>query len=272
MPRFPRTLARTFAPTLLTGWFLVSFSATPTAQAADGTPRKNPVVPPEVLYRPDLTYRTVGNKQLKLDLACPRQGKGPFPTVVLLHGTGLLTQGRKGSVPMALELARLGYGAVAVGYRHSPTEAFPAALQDAQEAVRLLHGHAADYHLDADRIAALGFSGGGSLACLLAMVGPQDGLTEKACRLRAVISYFAPSDFPRLHAAAGQRLRAPSLRDKLLGFYLQTALEGWLGGTPGQVAERYARASPITYARPGAPPTLLIHGTGDAVVPAEQSA
>jgi acetyl esterase/lipase len=42
-----------------------------------------------------------------------------------------------------------------------------------------------------------------------------------------------------------------------------------LGGTPDEAPEAYRQASPITYAGPHCPPTLLMQGEHDAVVSAE---
>jgi dipeptidyl aminopeptidase/acylaminoacyl peptidase len=49
------------------------------------------------------------------------------------------------------------------------------------------------------------------------------------------------------------------------------AVQGFLGGPPAKAAKRYELASPITYASKTCPPTLLICGTKDALVPNEQS-
>lgn len=54
------------------------------------------------------------------------------------------------------------------------------------------------------------------------------------------------------------------------GLTVQEAMmRALLGGRPEEVADVYRRASPITYAGPGCPPTLLLQGEHDSFVSAE---
>jgi len=46
-----------------------------------------------------------------------------------------------------------------------------------------------------------------------------------------------------------------------------SALDALLGGLPDEVPDRYAQASPVMQVRPGLPPTLLIHGQRDRLMP-----
>jgi fermentation-respiration switch protein FrsA (DUF1100 family) len=48
------------------------------------------------------------------------------------------------------------------------------------------------------------------------------------------------------------------------------AVDAYLGGSPVQRPEAYAQASPIALVPLGVP-TVCVHGTGDTVVPIEQS-
>jgi acetyl esterase/lipase len=77
-------------------------------------------------------------------------------------------------------LNRLGMTCILVKYRVPEKEHFPANpadLEDAQQAMRMTRAHAAEWHLDPNKIGAMGFSAGGNLAALLSLY-PDDHSVE----------------------------------------------------------------------------------------------
>jgi acetyl esterase/lipase len=195
---------------------------------------------------------------------------------VLLHGTGPFTKGRIGMIPLAQELARNGYVAIAVSYRYRPEEKFPAPIQDVNCAIRWVQDHSVQYKVDKDRIGVVGFSGGGALACLLGMKGGQDLPNEgkdatQSVPLRAIVSFYAPTDFARFHEDCQKKVKEGSKAEKLLGDLMMKALEKWFGGPPSKFPKLYDEVSPIKQVTKDSPPILLIHGAEDKVVPVDQS-
>jgi acetyl esterase/lipase len=95
----------------------------------------------------------------------------------------------------------------------------------------------------------VGRSAGAQLALVAAY---QDGAPAVA----GVVSFYGP-----VFLADGWR--EPPRPDPL---NVRGVLETYLGGTPDQVPDRYAAASPITYLSPQSPPTLLVYGSHDHVV------
>ena len=104
---------------------------------------------------------------MQLDLARPKEGTGPFPAVVCIHGGGFRAGTRDGYDKLCLTLAQHGYVAVTITYRLAPAHQFPAAVQDCKAAVRWLRANAAKYHIDPARIGVTGGSAGGHLAQFL---------------------------------------------------------------------------------------------------------
>lgn len=63
----------------------------------------------EIAVERDLVYGKGGNAELKLDLAMPKTGDGPFPAIVFLHGEGWRAGNRRQMSHFAEGVARMGY-------------------------------------------------------------------------------------------------------------------------------------------------------------------
>jgi acetyl esterase/lipase len=161
-----------------------------------------------------------------------------------------------------------GYAIASINYRLSQHAIFPAQIEDCKAAVRWLRAHAAHYRLDPQRFAAWGPSAGGHLAAMLGVsrnvrefeVGDNLGVSS---RVQAVVDYFGPTDFLQMDAH-----RTP---DGMVHNTPDSPESELVGGCILEVPERVARANPVSYVTPDAPPFLIVHGDADPLVPYHQS-
>jgi acetyl esterase/lipase len=213
--------------------------------------------PAAVRVEKGLVYGKGGDVDLKLDLAMPKNGDGPFPGVVCIHGGGWRGGQREDLAKTIDVLAGRGFVAVTISYRLAPLAKFPAQIEDCKAAVRWLRANAAKYHINPDRIGAAGFSAGAHLACLLGTTDKNDGLEgkggnpEQSSRVQAVVSFFGPTD-----------LTTKSWSDDLE----KEVLIPFVGAAFADRPELYKKASPIIYVTKDDPPFLFFHGTEDRLV------
>lgn len=92
----------------------------------------------------------------------PVSSETPLPCVVIFQGGGYGGRSYHEGEPIAQFFNCHGYHAVVVDYRVAPNR-FPAALSDAQRAIRLVRAHAEDWQIDPQKIITCGFSAGGHL-------------------------------------------------------------------------------------------------------------
>jgi acetyl esterase/lipase len=209
----------------------------------------------------DIIYTKAGSSELKLDVARPAEGDGPFPAVVVIHG-GAWRAGSKADVrPIAPQFVQHGYVAVAPQYRFCPKETFPAQVYDVKAAVRWVKSNAKKYKIDPERIGAIGFSAGGHLALMLGVTSPGDGLEGDVSagapdsRVKVVVNFFGPTD---LAAKDIPEISKPLLKD-------------FLGGSAQEKPEAAAKASPLTFITKDDAPVLTFQGTKDPLVPFTQA-
>jgi len=236
----------------LAALLLVPAALAITARAAEDT---------KVTTENDITYAKVNDAELKLDLAKPQSGEGPFPVVFVIHGGGWRGGDKKTNRPALTEFARRGYVAVSPQYRFCPKDTFPAQVHDVKAAVRWIKSHAKEYKVDPNHVGAVGFSAGGHLALMLGLTGPTDGLEGEAdkdapdTKIQAVVNYFGPTD---LSAADYPEIS-------------QEIIKAFLGGTPKEKSKEAAQASPVTFVSKGDAPVLTFQGTKDPLVPHSQA-
>ncbi len=218
-------------------------------------------VPDNVDFKRAIEFSNPDNQHLQVDLAMPKNGQGPFPAVVCIHGGGFRAGTREGYDNLCLRLAQQGYVAITVSYRLAPKYQFPAAVQDCKTAVRWLRANAAKYHVDPQRIGVTGGSAGGHLAQFLGVtMGVKafegEGYNEQSSDVACVVNFYGPSDFTKSY-------------DKSVD--AKEVLPLFFGGDLTTKRREHIIGSPLYWVTPFAAPTLCVHGTEDKYVAHEQA-
>jgi alpha-L-fucosidase 2 len=216
----------------------------------------------------DIEYAHPGGVSLRLDGYVPGvRDAAPFPAVVIVHGGAWVAGDRKRSVePILQPLTDAGFAWFSISYRLAnsldpkslpslvmgSSAALSGAINDVRSAVAFVRAHAAEYNIDPNRIALIGESAGAQLASVAALKPGENGAVQ------AAVAFYSPSDLVTLIR------NMPMIPDQIKQMIIGTPLEEMLFA-------RLRELSPLTYVRADAPPFLLIHGTGDPVVPYTQS-
>lgn len=231
-----------------------------------------PPPPPNVALETNIVFGKGGKQPLHLDITTPKEGKGPFPALVMVHGGGWIGGDKESLRGFQYHFSQRGIVCISVQYRFAPKNAFPAQIEDVKCAVRWVRANAAKYNIDPKRIGALGGSAGAHLVALLGTTSDKKiwegtgGNPTQSSAICAMVCMSGPYDLPLF-----QRTLPQSKATKAEQQGLQAALDGLLPGPEASRMGRFQKASPIHYASKKTVPTLLTHGPNDTLVPMEQS-
>jgi acetyl esterase/lipase len=217
---------------------------------------------PEFPYGVDasVAYKEVGGEALVLDVFHPSRAAGPVPAVVFVHG-GMWAWGRRSDyMDFAGALACAGMGAVLVEFRKADGQGFQEQVEDLKDAIRWVRDHAPEYGFDPNRIGLFGSSSGGHLAALAAFAGDGEGFGDdppgQSSRVQACYLLYGVYD---LEGTPG------------ISPLWAAVIRAYMGGSYEERPEAYALFSPMAHIDGSEPPTLLMHGTEDRMVPIEQA-
>ncbi len=203
----------------------------------------------------DVVYDSRYGDDTKLDLYLPDDGD-THPAVMLIHGGAWRFGSKREFKNTGRRLARSGYVAASINYRLVPEGEFPAAFQDVACALAFLQGNAAEYDIDPNAIAVMGYSAGGHLTSLLGVAWDEADL--------------APDCDAGSPSAPGAVIPGAAAHD-LVARSDKKWVREFVGGSRDELPERYAQASPIRHVGPGEAPYLLIIGGGDWIGTPDQS-
>ena len=262
---------------------------------------KLPTVPTP-RFEQNISFVTIPGTDRKLlcDVWQPNETVTPSGLAfIYLHGSAwALLDKDVGTRKFFNHLTSQGHVVMDVAYRLAHETNIMGMVHDAKRAIVWMKENASRYGVNPNTIVVGGGSAGGHLALLAAYTAniPQfasnelDGKNVNVC---AVVSLYGLAELKSMYYHTNQNLlprsssssekkaapmQFPKWLIKIMGkayyrfhFDKDFANVGvftiLLGGNPNECPEQYALYSPVTHVSPQSPPTLLLHGEHDILVP-----
>jgi acetyl esterase/lipase len=206
---------------------------------------------------PDVVYGHKDGMALTYDVLAPA-GKSNGAGVLFMVSGGWVSRWSppESSRRFTGDLLDSGFTVFLVRHGSSPRFKVPDAVADVQKAVAHIYENAADFGVDPDRLGVFGGSAGGHLSlmlgCATGPVGEEPDAAAKSGkgRVAAVVAYFPPVDLQPIVGNPSVTNRFPALEFP---------------------KDRAAYVSPLLHVTSDDPPTLLVHGDKDDLVPISAS-
>ena len=242
-----------------------------------------PTSGPSFTRQDDIIYGRSYGSSLTFDLFKPT-GKSNGAAIIVVNSGGWISVPGVGPglIAMFIEpFVNRGYTVFVVSHACQPRYQIPEIIDMINRSVRFIRYHAKDYGIDPMRLGITGGSAGGHLSLMQAL-GPKapkadapDPIDRTSSQVQAVACLFPPTDFLNW-GKENQNVRdMPNMAPFLPAFDFhepdpKTHL--WMRILDRQrINEIEKDISPIYHATPEAPPTMIIHGDADPLVPIQQS-
>ena len=189
----------------------------------------------------------------KMDLYLPAGRTDTTKLIIMVHGGAWIEGDKSDFTPFVpvLQQRLAGYAVANINYRLATQTAnhFPTQENDMKAAVDFLVSKAGEYGIS-QKFVILGASACAHMALLQAYKYPNP-------KIKAVVDFFGPSDMTMLYNNTD-----PSNQ------FIFAIL---MGGTPATNPTMYQQYSPSNFINAQTPPTIILHGEADDLVPLAQS-
>lgn len=228
----------------------------------------------------DVIYGRKHGMALTLDVFRPKENANGIGLIWVVSG-GWFSSHEAIGPTLVKPLLDRGYTVFAVVHGSQPKFTIPEVLEDMHRAVRFIRLHSEKYGVDPDRLGIYGGSAGGHLSLMQGVAGTEgkeedrDPVQRQSSRVQAVACFFPPTDFLNYgktgEVALGrgvlENFRAPfdfHEHDSSRNTYVLITDEE-------RRQEIGKRISPVYHVTADTPPTLMIHGDADELVPIQQA-
>lgn len=188
----------------------------------------------------------------------------PAPVLIFVPGGAWIHGSRmlQGYALMS-HLAELGWVCLSIDYRVAPHHPWPAHITDVKTAIAWARANVDKFGGDRNFVAVAGSSAGGHLAALA-------GLTSNDNEMQAELPEGSDTSVDAVVGIYGRydwEDRSTAERVRFVDFLERVVVKHRISRHP----EIFRKASPIARVHPKAPPFLVVHGTGDTVIPVAQA-
>lgn len=188
----------------------------------------------------------------------------PAPVMIFVPGGAWIHGGRQlQGYALMSAMAEQGWVCLSVNYRVAPHHRWPQHITDVKTAIAWARANVDRFGGDRNFVAIAGCSAGGHLSALA-------GLTPNDPEMQADLPEGSDTSVDAVVGIYGRydwEDRSTPERDRFVDFLERVVVKKKIDRHP----EIFRKASPIAQVNPDAPPFLVIHGTGDSVIPVAQA-
>jgi acetyl esterase/lipase len=238
---------------------------------------------PEPSWERDIPFWVIPgtDRQLLCDIWRPADGETSGLAFVFLHSSAWAVWDKDyGTKPFFRHLAAQGHTVMDVAYRLIPEVDIYGMVGDAKRAIAWMKANADRYDVNPEKTVIGGASAGAHIALLTGYTPdhpeftPQD-FENANLSVCGVVSYYGNTDLEAGYKVFDVKNLSTKIPPVPIGtkvepkkaFNYAGRLDILLGGHPEEVPDMYRLACPTTHVHPGSPPTLLLQGDDDFLVP-----
>jgi acetyl esterase/lipase len=212
---------------------------------------------------PDVVYGHKDGLAMTFDVIKPKASANGAAVIFMVSGGWVSNYNPPQQTATRFkDLLDKGFTLIAVRHGGSPKYLIPEIVSDVRRAVRFIRHNAKQWGVDPNRLGVFGGSAGGHLALVLGTASDngdpnaKEDFMKESDRVASVVAYFPPVDLRPLARGLNPQPNGGTLdRFPALNFEKEKAPD----------------YSPIVHVSPDDPPTLLIHGDKDKLVPVNNS-
>lgn len=210
---------------------------------------------------PDVVYGHKDGMALTMDVVKPKPSANGAAVIFIVSAgyvSAYVAPQELAQRALFKELLDKGFTVIALRHGGSPKYVIPEIVADVRRGIRFIRYNAKQWGIDPNRLGVFGGSAGGHLSLMIGTASDNGDTSAKeefmktTDRVAAVVALFPPVDMRPL-------ARGPNALD-----------DGSVGSRFPALnfeKEKAADYSPILFVTPDDPPTLLIHGDQDTLVP-----